>query len=493
MTSTRIRLGPILKYSSSRCALILGILTSGALAQTYRVETASLWRARAATAVQNTDRFFSGRQASPETYRQKLSDELVRLRGAKAKPSETILFLDTPVTDASGGSLNRPGVTLVIDHHGLYYPEAPLDNTVFQLLARLRQSMAQSPTATEAVLKRFRFELFGDAEVVTFITDNLGDAAETIAVARSPAIQQRLVTHPEWITLLEESGRYTDFYVFRGDLYEHSHTGEANRRAILLSKAIMQNHQRLLREAGVLYGDRLEFLSNPDAQARLLRTATDESEALLLEALSPNFSTVKPGRIGALAADFEKQRGGPHLIAEKSLSTSYAQARQSRKIFLDSLRSDLSLLLTPNLVADAEGAIIRYTYAHQPVSTHNQFADWSASGLANEFEPGGFRPIQVEISGKTPTETGRPVIISKAGDQDVDLKPLAVALNQKAAEKRRNLGRAIADERPPEFTSRGHELVFSFGGHSLTRAEITSVIGLTLSRLGAQIVPMVGN
>lgn len=420
-------------------------------------------------------------------------------------PQETILVLDTPLTDSGGNVINRPGINFVVDHHGNYLPPGALDNTGYQILARFKQALEDNDARPLKSIEAFHRSLTGNAKNVTYSSDNLGDGAEVIAILKSPVILDRLAKDPELIEMLMESGRYTDFFVFRGNRYEKDNVSERSRRAILLSKAIMHNHSRLLRVAEITFGDRIEANRDPGIQRRLLQTAVEESERLILEATSPDFSSTNPGRVGAVADEFDQWRGGPQMTKmtpknPKSPVSSFEMAEWNHRRFALTLPKDLRVALSPEKVGPALVAMDRDVFGHRPVTTGHQFADWSAASIANENQSGGPKPIRLELGGKEPTEMGKPVILSKAAAQEVNLKPIADALNEAARRKFRKMleaqrnttaakiDRLVADH--TEFTSRGPELVFNFGGHSLTRAEISAIVGETLANRRRGIFPL---
>lgn len=373
----------------------------------------------------------------------------------KSAQRETVLFVDTPVVGADGKSLNET-VPLVIDHHGAYAPKNPLDNSGAQVLLKLKAAAESSPNSREA-LKKFQAEVFGsEPGKLTLSADNLADAAEVMAVLRNPNLQKRILENPELQDMLIESGRFTDFFVFGGDGYEKNNTSERSKKAIALSKAIMQSHSDLLKEFGVGFGDRVVGIKEQENQKELLQRATSSAEALLLAATSGDYT-----KVNELAGRFDKARN----------ETSLENAKKMHETFKQDLSKDLPN--SPELV----DAINSLTFGHKPVSTGNQFADWGASPMANAQSETP-RPIKFELAGADPGDVGKPVILAKSGGKPVDLRPLAEALNRRAVEK----------SGAPQFVARGTDLVFSFGGHSLTRLEIVQIVGEVLKEKGNSIV-----
>lgn len=406
---------------------------------------------------------------------------------------ETILFVDTPILGIDGKSLNKT-VPLVVDHHGAYAPKNPLDNSGAQVILRLKEvaerpenKSADGTLDTQKALLDFRRSLFGGSPgKITLSSDNLADAAEVMAFLKNPLLQKRILENPATADMLLESGRFTDFFVFGGDAYEKNNLSEKSKQAIALSKAIMQSHSDLLKEYGVAFGDRVVGIKDKQKQSELLQKATAAAEALLLAATAPKNEQTASG--AKALSDLEEKFNTARNIV------SLNEARKMHAQFMSGLTGDLSGLANAN---ELEKTVNQYTYGFKPVSTGNQFADWGASPIANSQDPKP-RPIGFELGGTNASDIGKPVIIAKSGSAKVNLQPLGEALNQLAREKKRKGLLATGMSEPEvntqlngytEFVPRGTDLVFSFGGHSLTRAEIARVVAETLKEKGDAIVP----
>ena len=429
-------------------------------------------------------------QAEQEKQR-KLDKEIIKrtFNELKSAEKETVLFVDTPVTGIDGKPLNTV-VTLVVDHHGPYAPANGLDNSGAQIIKRLVEASEKKENKNpdgsiniDKALKSFQETLFGrDPGKVILSTDNLADGAEVLALLKNETLQKRILGNPELAKKLIESGRFTDFFVFGGDSYETTNLNPQSQEAIQLSKAIMQSHSDLLKEYKIPFGDRVVGLKDPNQQKELLNKAVDQAEEILLIATEPKGDLTK---VKELADRFDKSR-----------EISISEANKMHEAFKKQLTEDIGGN-TPSEKAVLEKTINAYLYGHKPISTGNQFADWGGSPIANNRQTDP-KPIKFEIGGTSSEDVGKAVILAKSGKTPVDLRPLAEALNAKAKEKKRdklereNKNKIEIEETLAtysEFTPRGTDLVFSFGGHSLSRSEISQIVANTLKGQGGQIVP----
>ena len=427
---------------------------------------------------------------SDQEDRQKQIDKLVLSRTfdkLKDFQRESVLFVDTPVLGNDGKPLNSV-IPLVVDHHGAYAPQNGLNNSGAQIIERLVQARERNKNPDGYIninkaQKDFSQTLFGsDPSEVILSSDNLADGAEVIALLRNPELQKRIINDPDLAKTLTEAGRFTDFFVFSGEGYEKTNDGDRSQEAIQLSKAIMQSHSELLKEYGIPFGDRIVALNDPKKEKELLEKAIKRSEELLLAFTEPKAAQREPAmeRVRKLAADFNSAR-----------EASVVEAGKMHQKFLVEIKGDLDN--KPSLIE----ALNQFTYGHKPVATGNQFADWGASPIANARDKS--KPIKFELAGDNPNDKGKPVILAKSGSRTVNLQPLADALNSLVRVKKetelksqgksdQEISSSLANL-PPQFTARGTDLVFSFGGHFLTRREITQVVAETLRAKGTTLVP----
>ncbi|MBM4303236.1 MAG: hypothetical protein FJ112_02795 [Deltaproteobacteria bacterium] len=432
----------------------------------------------------------TGKLKFDQEDRQKQIDNLVLRRTfdkLKDFQRESVLFVDTPVLGNDGKSLNSV-IPLVVDHHGAYAPQNGLNNSGAQIIELLVQARERNKNPDGSVninkaQKDFSQTLFGsDPSKVILSSDNLADGAEVIALLRNPELQKRIINDPDLAKTLTEAGRFTDFFVFSGEGYEKTNVGASSQEAIQLSKAIMQSHSELLKEYGIPFGDRIVALKDPKKEKALLEEAIKRSEELLLAFTEPKAAQREPAmeRVRKLAAGFNSAR-----------EASVVEAGKMHRKFSEEIKGDLDN--KPSLIE----ALNQFTYGHKPVATGNQFADWGASPIANARDKS--KPIKFELAGDNPNDNGKPVILAKSGSRTVNLQPLADALNSLVRVKKetelksqgksdQEISSSLANL-TPQFTARGTDLVFSFGGHSLTRREITQVVAETIRAKGTTLVP----
>jgi len=432
----------------------------------------------------------TGKLKFDQEDRQKQIDNLVLRRTfdkLKDFQRESVLFVDTPVLGNDGKSLNSV-IPLVVDHHGAYAPQNGLNNSGAQIIELLVQARERNKNPDGSVninkaQKDFSQTLFGsDPRKVIPSSDNLADGAEVIALLRNPELQKRIINDPDLAKTLTEAGRFTDFFVFSGEGYEKTNVGASSQEAIQLSKAIMQSHSELLKEYGIPFGDRIVALKDPKKEKALLEEAIKRSEELLLAFTEPKAAQREPAmeRVRKLAAGFNSAR-----------EASVVEAGKMHRKFSEEIKGDLDN--KPSLIE----ALNQFTYGHKPVATGNQFADWGASPIANARDKS--KPIKFELAGDNPNDNGKPVILAKSGSRTVNLQPLADALNSLVRVKKetelksqgksdQEISSSLANL-TPQFTARGTDLVFSFGGHSLTRREITQVVAETIRAKGTTLVP----
>ena len=110
-------------------------------------------------------------------------------------------------------------------------------------------------------------------------------------------------------------------------------------------------------------------------------------------------------------------------------------ARRAHGEFQETLLADLKKHLREDQAQKAAQAINANMFGHFPISTGNQFADWGASPMANAYDTNP-RALKLEIAGESADARGKMVIIAKSGQQDVDVGPLAKALNTEARKER---------------------------------------------------------